>query len=74
MEYVFEEAEQILVFPPIGPGVVGIEFTVIARVCTAEEPQALFALTVIFPPDEPAVVVMLVVVDVPVHPEGNVHV
>ena len=37
-------------------------------------PQELFALTDIVPPMVPAVVVILVDVDVPDHPEGNVQV
>ena len=36
-------------------------------------PQELFAEAVMNPVEPPAVVVMLVVVDVPVHPLGNVH-
>ena len=64
----------MLALPLIVPGVAGAEFTVTARVCTEDEPQVLFALTVMFPLPEPAVVLMLVVVDVPAHPEGNVQV
>ena len=48
--------------------------TVTANACAALEPQLLTAATVIFPPAAPAVAVMLLVVLVPVHPEGSVHV
>ena len=37
-------------------------------------PQALFAATEIVPPDEPTVAVMEVEVELPVHPDGRVHV
>lgn len=56
------------------PGVAGIELTVTAKVCAVDEPQPLFAVTETFPLVELAVVVMLVVVDIPDQPEGNVHV
>ena len=39
-----------------------------------EEPHALFAVTDIVPPEELAVVVMLLVVLLPVHPAGSVQV
>lgn len=56
------------------PGVAGMEFTVTANVCGVEDPQALLAVTVILPLVALAVALMLVVVDVPVHPPGNTHV
>lgn len=37
-------------------------------------PQPLFAFTEMVPPVVPAVTVIELVVDVPVQPEGNVHV
>ena len=46
----------------------------IASVWTDEEPQVLFAVTVIFPLAEPAVALIELEVDVPDHPDGNVHV
>jgi hypothetical protein len=48
--------------------------TFTAKVCADEDPQELLAVIVIFPPEVFEVVVMLVVVDVPDHPEGRVHV
>lgn len=45
-----------------------------ASVDADEEPQALFAVTVIFPPDVPAVALIELDVDVPDQPDGNVHV
>lgn len=56
------------------PGVAGSVFEVTASVCAVDEPQELLAVTVIFPLVALAVTVMLVVVDVPAHPDGNVHV
>jgi hypothetical protein len=52
----------------------GVEFTVTAKVCGVEEPQVLFAVTVIFPLVELAVVVNELVVEEPVHPAGVVQV
>jgi hypothetical protein len=40
----------------------------------ADVPQAFEGATVTFPPVDPAVAVMVEVVDVPVHPPGNVQV
>ena len=37
-------------------------------------PQPLLAVTEIFPLDAPTIVVILVVVEVPLHPDGNVQV
>ena len=56
------------------PGVAGMTFTVTAFVCAADEPHALFAVTVIFAPVGPAVVMMELVAEVPVHPPGIVQV
>lgn len=47
---------------------------VIGRVCACEDPHALFAVIVMFPPKAPAVIVIEFVVEDPVHPEGKVHV
>ena len=66
--------EHIDVNPEIVPGVDGVAFTVIDNVCSVDEPQALFAITVIFPLVDDAVVLMELVVEVPVHPPGNVQV
>jgi hypothetical protein len=49
-------------------------FTVTLSVCALLLPHALFAVTEIVPPADPAVALMLVVVDVPLHPPGKVHV
>lgn len=47
---------------------------VTASVVAALLPQALTATTEIVPEEDPAVVVMEFVLDVPDHPEGSVHV
>lgn len=70
----FEEPEQTVVLPVILPGVPGIELNETVSVCADEEPQELFAVTLMVPPEEPALAVMLVVVEVPDQPEGSVHV
>lgn len=69
-----EVPEQTVALPVIVPGVAGTGFTFIANVCAREEPQELFAVTVMFPLVEPAVALMELVTDVPVQPDGNVHV
>ena len=60
--------------PEIEPGVAGLVFTVMANVCADDEPQALFAITVMLPAVEEAVVLIELVVDVPVQPLGMVQV
>ena len=70
----FEEPTQTFSFPLMVPGAAGMLFTVILSVRGAEEPQELFAVTVILPLVELAVVTMEFVVEVPVHPTGNVQV
>jgi hypothetical protein len=52
------------------PGCSGIPGTVIASERVAPEPQALFAVTEIFPLVEPTVTVMELEVELPVHPAG----
>ena len=74
IEYVFVVPEQIVTVPEIVPGVVGIVFTTTANVCALEFPQALFAVTVMFPEVALAVALIEFVVDVPVQPPGIVHV
>lgn len=48
--------------------------TVTARLVAVAEPQALVGTTEIVPPVELAVALIELVVDEPVHPEGNVHI
>jgi hypothetical protein len=48
--------------------------TVIANVCGDDEPHALFAVTVISPLAVLAVALIEFDEEVPVHPDGNVHV
>ena len=74
MLYVLELPEQIVVVPLIAPGVAGVAFTTIACDEADEVPQALLAVTVMFPEVVLAIAVIELVVDVPVQPLGNVHV
>jgi hypothetical protein len=74
IKYVLVVERQIFVSPLIIPGVMGIVFTEIASVLTADEPHPLFAITVILPAEVPAVAVIEFVADDPVHPVGNDHV
>ena len=64
----------MLAVPLIVPGVAGAGATVTASICAVELPQLLFATTEIVPLNVPEVAVMLLDVDVPDHPLGNVHV
>ena len=63
----------IQIVPPLEE-TVGKVFTVIANVLGVELPQSLFAVTDIFPLVVLAITVIEDVVEVPVHPEGSVHV
>jgi hypothetical protein len=57
------------------PGVAGIAvLTTILNVCAGDVPQLLFAVTVILPLVELAIVVIEFVAELPLHPPGNVHV
>lgn len=55
------------------PGVDGTGETVTVTVRGELLPHALTATTEMLPPAAPATTVILFVVDVPVHPEGNVQ-
>jgi hypothetical protein len=59
----------------VNVGCAGAEFTVTANVCTVLLSQALIAFTVMFPlcALAPGVAEILLVVELPVQPEGNVH-
>lgn len=63
-----------MVVPAMAPGVAGIGVTVIAKVAAEELPHELLAVTVMLPLVALAVVEMELVVDVPLQPDGNVHV
>jgi len=62
------------VVPEILPGVEGTVFTVMANVDAALLPQAFAAVTAMFPLVTLAVVLMELVVEEPLQPEGNVQV
>ena len=74
MLYVLVELKHTVVGPLIEPGVAGSGATVTDNVAGDEEPQELFAVTEIVPPLAPAVALILLVVDVPLHPPGNAQV
>ena len=59
------------VFPVIIPGCAGTAVTVTVVDRAAPVPQVLLAVTVIVPPVEPAVAVMVFVVEVPDQPDGR---
>ena len=56
------------------PGWAGNAVTATYKDLAGPEPQVLFAVTVIFPLVAPAIGVIEVDVELPVHPEGNVHI
>ena len=55
-------------------GVEGMLFTVTLNDCAADEPQILFAVTVMLPLVVLEVAEMKLDVELPVHPLGRVHV
>ena len=62
------------VSPVMAPGCAGAEFTVTLSVLAVLVPHALDAVTEIVPPVAPAVALIEVEVELPVHPDGKVHV
>jgi hypothetical protein len=56
------------------PGCAGVADGVTAKVAAVEDPQALLAVTVTLPAVALGVAEILVVVEVPVQPPGNVQV
>ena len=66
--------EQTGVGPEMVPGWEGIGVTETDLLLVALEPQPLLALTVMDPPEAPAVAVIEVLVELPVHPPGKVQV
>ena len=59
--------------PEIIPGVAGIFVIVTASDCGEDVPQVLLAVTVTFPPEEPAVALIEFVADDPDQPAGRVQ-
>ena len=74
MLYIFVLLAHIDAFPEIFAGWLGAPVTLIFKERVDEGPQSLFATTVTFPPEELEAVVIEVVVELPLHPEGNVQV
>ena len=75
IEKVSTPPEQAVPVCKIFPGVAGAAAIVVTvTVCADELPHALFAVTEIVPPVEPAVVTIVSVVEVPVQPLGKVQV
>jgi hypothetical protein len=72
---VLELPAHMFVLPLMLPGVDGIDvLTAILKVCGEDEPQLLFAVTVIFPLVVLAVALIDVDVEVSDQPPGNVQV
>jgi hypothetical protein len=49
-------------------------FTITDSICVVEDPQTLLAVTETFPLVVFVVILIELVAELPVHPEGNVHV
>jgi len=56
------------------PGVAGALLTTVVNDCAPDVPQLFVADTVITPPAEPVVAMIVLVVEVPVHPLGSVQI
>ena len=73
--YVSLEAEHTSALPAIVPGVPGVDVDTVTAMVRAELlPQALFAVTDMVPPVVLGVTLILLVVELPVQPVGNVQV
>lgn len=74
MEYVSALAEQIMEGPLTTPGAAGTElFTMTGSVAAGLVPHELDAVTGMSPLSLPAVITILLVLEVPVQPFGRVH-
>jgi hypothetical protein len=58
----------------MGAGCAGMLFTVTTKIRAGDDPQTLLALTETFPLVVFVVILIELVAELPVHPEGNVHV
>jgi hypothetical protein len=65
---------QTVPLPPMAPGAVNGDSTVTGLLDADVVPHVFVAVTARVPPVEPAVAVMEVVVEAPVHPTGSVQV
>jgi hypothetical protein len=74
MLYEFIDPEQTLIGPVTVPGLANVVIVPTASVLAALGPHPLFAVTDKVPPVLPVVVVMLLLVLVPVQPDGSDHV
>jgi hypothetical protein len=72
--YVWDAPWHTVELPEIIPGCPGSAVTVTLMVLAVPEPQELFAITEIVPPVAPGAAKIDVVVELPLHPEGNDHV
>ena len=70
----FELVAQIVSLPLIVAGELGAVFVVTANVWAIDEPQELFAVTVMLPPVVLATAEREFVVEVPIQPPGKVQV
>jgi hypothetical protein len=73
-EYVSGLPLHTILFPETEDGVAGIVCTVTASVCAALVPQELVAVTEMVPPEVPAVELIVLVVEAPVHVAGKLQV
>jgi hypothetical protein len=71
---VLDEPWQTGVAPVITPGWTGVGVTATLSVLAVLVPHELLAVTEIVPPVAPAVAVIDVDVELPLHPDGKVHV
>lgn len=70
----FDEFAQTDVPPVMLPGWAGTLETDTDKFCAGEDPHELFAITLMVPPVLPTMATIVLADEVPVHPEGRVHV
>lgn len=69
----FEVPRQTAELPEMLPGVEGIAVMETGKVIAVLEPQTLLAITVMLPPELPALAKMALELEVPLQPLGNVQ-